>query len=50
MKFLSNRFNSVPDLIQDISWEKGQRKLRHHERHHQRQPGEQPLPIQVVTG
>ena len=49
-KSLRNRLNSVPDLIQDISWEKGQYKIRHHQRHQQRQPCEQRFPIQVVTG
>ena len=44
-----NWLSLVPDLIQDISWKKNSTQ-RHHQRHHQRQPGEQPFPIQVVTG
>ena len=49
-KSLRNWLNSVPDLIQDIPWEKGQHKIRYHQSHHQRQPDQQPFPIQVVTG
>ena len=33
------------DLNQDISWAKGQHKIRYHQRHHKRQLGEQPFPI-----
>ena len=44
MKDYQDLLDSVPDLIQHISWEKGQHKI-HHQRHHQRQP----FPIQVVT-
>ena len=47
-KNIRNWHNSVPDLIQAISWGKGQHKISHHQRHHQRQPGEQPFPIQVA--
>ena len=49
-KILRNWLNLIPDLVQGISWEKGQHKIRHHQRHHQRQPGEPPFPLQVVTG
>ena len=31
---------TIPDIIQDISWEKGQHKTRHHQSHH-KQPKNQ---------
>ena len=39
-KIIRNWLSSVPYIIPDISWEKGQHKRRHNQRHHQRQPGE----------